>query len=720
MPYRVRAVLRTLVRLVAPVSVAFGVACAGDRDGGKSGGAVGPDAAGGHASEGADGSGTAGEDPFWDDPPRIYWGDLHTHSINSVDVFAMRTPILAGDLRSTETLCEFGRSCAQLDFWALTDHNTGSPARHWRDNVEAARACQARSDAEGGPVVFIGFEWQQSSRELARNFAHKNVIFRSLDRVMARALTPADQVAEFDADDIRLVTGLAAQLDPGNRAMYDDLLATVLEGLATPLCPEGVPSPELPEGCTEAVADPSSLGRILDEWGLDALVIPHGNTWGQHHDPGMSWAPNLPPEQRLDDRQRLVEIYSGHGSIEEWRSWAAALPPERDGGAWRCPGPSQDYLPCCWQAGEIVRARAPECLDVPASDACEAVVAEARQSYIAAGRYGINTIRGVEPEAWLDCGECVDCFLPTQQYRPGGSLHAGLTSAWFGEGGPMHWHWGFVGTTDSHAIGPGAGYKELREASDIFGSGAPAFDALVDLAAPQIFPEWRRQNSYYYGGGLTGVHAAGPDRDALFDALEARSTYATTGDRIDLWFDLEGAGGGAVPMGGEAVVRGAPRFVARVRGAPVQDPGCPDAIVREVGADVLASVCFGECFNPGDRRHGIDRVELVRLLPRLDEDEPIEALIADPLAVVDCSGRSLCTARFEDAGWPELARPALYYVRVIQEQTPLVNARGYRCEGDGGRCERVTLCEGGYRGGDDDCLEPGNERAWSSPIRVVP
>lgn len=661
------------------------------------------------------------DDAFWLDPPRIYWGDLHTHSINSVDVYAMRSPILGGDARDANTLCEFARTCAQIDFWALTDHMTGSPPSHWSENIESARACQTRSDDDGGPVVFLGFEWQQSSADLSENYAHKNVILRSLDRVTARALTPASQVAEFDEADIRLITDFASRLDPDNSALYDDLRETVLEGLATPICADDVPSPELPAECTEAVPDPGTVFRKLDEWALDALVIPHGNTWGQHHNPGMSWAPNLPPAQRDASRQRLVEIYSGHGSIEEWREWTAADFSNGLDGEGACPEPTTDYLPCCWQAGEIARSRTDACSGEGNPAECDAAVVEAQAEYLRAGRFGINTIADVEPEAWLDCGECRDCFLPTQQYRPGGSVQAALTSTWLDAPDPLWWHWGFVATTDSHAIGPGSGYKELRELSDIFDSGAPEFDPLVDLAAPQIFPEWRRQNSTYRGGGLTGVHAPAGDRDSLFDAMHNRSTFATTGDRIELYFDHERPEGGPISMGGVAEQPESASFVARVRGAPEQDPGCAADVAAAAPAGFIDNICFGECYNPSGRRLGIERVELVRLLPRLSADEETADLIADPLEVYSCAGGTTCTARFVDEDWPALDRPALYYVRVVQEETPQLNPDGYRCEWDSdGHCHSVTLCEGGYRGEGDDCLDLGNEQAWSSPIMLLP
>jgi hypothetical protein len=51
-----------------------------------------------------------------------------------------------------------------------------------------------------------------------------------------------------------------------------------------------------------------------------------------------------------------------------------------------------------------------------------------------------------------------------------------------------------------------------------------------------------------------------------------------------------------------------------------------------------------------------------------------------------------------------------------------VNAGGLRCEyDDEGACVRVNPCYGDYRTDpEDDCLAPAEERAWSSPLYVVP
>ncbi|MBI5234056.1 MAG: DUF3604 domain-containing protein [Deltaproteobacteria bacterium] len=61
------------------------------------------------------------------------------------------------------------------------------------------------------------------------------------------------------------------------------------------------------------------------------------------------------------------------------------------------------------------------------------------------------------------------------------------------------------------------------------------------------------------GGGLTGLWAAGLRRDMIWDRMFARTTYATTGPRVELRFAVRDsmARAGAI-MGGELVVAGNP------------------------------------------------------------------------------------------------------------------------------------------------------------------
>jgi hypothetical protein len=54
-----------------------------------------------------------------------------------------------------------------------------------------------------------------------------------------------------------------------------------------------------------------------------------------------------------------------------------------------------------------------------------------------------------------------------------------------------------------------------------------------------------------YGHGLTGVWATEPTREAIWEALYARRTWANSGDSVRLWYAVDG-----VPMGGEIALGG--------------------------------------------------------------------------------------------------------------------------------------------------------------------
>ena len=70
---------------------------------------------------------------------------------------------------------------------------------------------------------------------------------------------------------------------------------------------------------------------------------------------------------------------------------------------------------------------------------------------------------------------------------------------------------------------------------------------------------------------------------------------------------------------------------------------------------------------------------------------------------------------FSDPDFVESGRDAVYYVRVVQEPTETVNLDNVRCQDPD--CRQIAPCYGDWRTpAVDDCLAPGGERAWSSPI----
>lgn len=675
---------------------------------------------------------------------QILFGDLHVHTTFSADAFVRSLPMLQGEgVHPPADACDFARYCSALDFWSITDHAEALSPRHWRDTKEAIRQCNAIAGDPRNPdvVAFLGWEWTQVGATPETHYGHKNVILRHTDddKVPARpiaALSPQLLGALRRPPPLRQRL-MFPLLDWRNRQRYFDFGRYVEELAGTPICPEGFDVRALPPDCSETTDTPQGLFEKLNQWGHEAIVIPHGTTWGFYTPPGATWDKQLTAQQHDPARQTLIEVYSGHGNSEEFRPWREIASDAE--GRPVCPEPTPAYEPCCWRAGEIVRAR---CGDLPAEE-CDRRVAQARLDYLTAGAAGRLTVPGTTIEDWKDCGQCRDCFAPAFTYRPRSSVQYILALANPAAGQPRHFELGFVASSDTHTARPGTGYKEYgrRMMTEAAGARDEAWAERIgvpreppaptsrrldpdDMPTPAFLAlDLERQASFFLTGGLVAVHADGRDRDAIWDALLRREVYGTSGERILLWFDLLNGPSGPLPMGASAALADAPRFRVRAVGSFVQRPGCPPVSVNALSPERLAHLCRGECYNPGDERHRLTRIEVVRIRRQREPGEAVETLIDDPWRVFPCPGTSSgCAVEFSDPEFRGLGRDVLYYVRAIQEPTPAVNARGLRCEYDAaGRCVRTNPCFGDYRTPyEDNCLAPLEERAWSSPIFLRP
>jgi hypothetical protein len=140
---------------------------------------------------------------------------------------------------------------------------------------------------------------------------------------------------------------------------------------------------------------------------------------------------------------------------------------------------------------------------------------------------------------------------------------------------------GFIGSTDTHLGTPGAVSEK-----DFYGHGG------AGVPASEEIPPGLVDDLEFSPGGLAAVWARENSRDALFDAMQRRETYATSGPRIALRFfggdQLETdlceqtdfvarAYRQGTPMGGNLTAGQAPRFaVAAQRDAGSHgDPGLP-------------------------------------------------------------------------------------------------------------------------------------------------
>jgi len=717
------------------------------------------------------------------EPKQILFGDLHVHTTFSTDAFLWALPMNSGPgAHPVADACDFARHCSAIDFWSITDHAEASTPRRWKEAKDTIRQCNAIAGDPNDPDMasFVGFEWTQVGQTPDEHFGHKNVIFRDIedDKIAPRAIAAGGVATTALRGSVGNLPVATALVDWENRQPYLNFREFMRETRAVPTCEPGIPSNELSPACYEAADTPEDLARkLFDELALDPLIIPHGTAWGFYTPTGTTLDKQLQPKMRPED-QELIEVMSGHGNSEEYRPWrAATLDAE---GNIACPAPSHNYVPSCWRGGEIIRSRCEAAGEDAAT--CDARAEEARHNFAQLSVAGHLTVSGEDPSEYLDAGQCRDCFLPPFNHRPGTSVQYGLAVTNFEDpANPRRFNWGFIASSDTHRARPGTGYKALdREyQSDARGPRSQTWMDRQQLhkgdPLPQSVPltrediadvpgfqltEFERQGSFWTAGGLAAVHAEGRSRDAIFDALKRKETYGTSGPRMLLWFDMiepapvaapaepeaeEGAEAAAgapeevlaeevqavvssdaepaivASMGATVESSASPTFRVKAVGAFKQKPGCPEHAGAGMSSERFETLCRGECYNPTDTRHVIDRIEIIRIRPQIDGAEDVADLVDDAFITHQCEpDQSGCTFTFTDPDYEELGRDTLYYARAVQEKTPAINGANLRCEYDAdGNCIKVNQCYADFRTAPDDaCLADVGHRAWSSPIYV--
>jgi hypothetical protein len=673
-------------------------------------------------------------------PKQILFGDLHVHSTFSFDAFQLSLPMAQGEgAHPIADACDYARHCSALDFWSINDHALALTPDRWSQTVDTIRQCNEISGDPSNPdtVAYLGWEWTQVGWVPEEHWGHKNVILRDLDddhiptRPISSGLPPGTPPIDETAPSVFLVGGMAA-LEFGSGG--PELAKYLAEVAANVPCAEGVPVRDLPRDCQENATSPDILFDKLDDWGFESMVIPHGTTWGFYTPLGSSWDKQIAPGMHDPNRQRIIEVMSGHGNSEEFRPFNDVV--TAADGTRSCPAPNNNYLPSCWRAGEIIEAR---CLaEDESADECAERAEVARQNYVDSYRNsGANTVLGETTSEWQDSGQCRDCFQPSFNYRPKSSMQYILSLGRAGRDDDSgRFRFGIIAASDNHSARPGTGYKEVARSEFTearFGnfidtplgytteSPPKAFSEKYDeefSTAIFSFFETERGSSFFLNGGLAAVHSAGRSREEIWDAMQRREVYGTSGPRILLWFDLlNSPNGEPQPMGSTVELDEQPIFQVRAVGSFEQKPGCPADALSAMSEDRIARLCQGECYNPSDARRPITRIEVVRIQPQLNQDEEIIGLIDDPWKVIPCpADGGGCRVAFTDPEYEELGRDTMYYVRAIEATSLAVGANPLGCTYDeAGRCVEVSPCKDRP---DDDCLAETEERAWSSPIFV--
>ncbi|CAE7406104.1 unnamed protein product [Symbiodinium microadriaticum] len=673
---------------------------------------------------------------------QILFGDFHVHTTLSFDAYLMNLPLTGGEgAHSPADACDYARYCSQLDFWSINDHAEALTQEHWSDMKRTIRECNARAgDLENPDLVsFLGWEWTQMGSTPENHFGHRNIVLRDTadDDVPARPVGAKGNGFILNQGAVGLLGRGAAAIVMGERGR--DLSAYLASINGTPVCGEGERGDD-PE-CIELTATTGELFDKLNDWGGEAVVIPHGTAWGTAMPMGSDYGRQLTRRDHDPKWQRFVEVYSGHGSSEVHRDWREI---ELDAfGDASCPEPTEGYLPSCWRAGELIKAR---CL--AAGDSAEECEDRARQTRAMAAQAGVKghtVVEGAQITDWLNSGQCTDCQRPAFNYRPTGSAQYMLALGNFDQldesGKPLRYRLGFLGSSDNHAARPGNGFKQINRFANTEsksgasgplarlmagGGGRQGRAQRADLSAFPIAPargratETERLGSFFYTGGLVAVHSTGRNRDAIWNAVDRKEVYGTSGRRMLLWFDLLNGPDGKAVMGSEVEMASAPTFEVRALGSFEQKPGCPDFATDAMGADALQKLCRGECYNPSEQRRAIDRIEIIRIRPQIEEGEDVRDLIDDPWKTIDCAQENPnagCSARVTDPEFAVLGRETVYYARAVETPDQAINGQHLQCTYDAeGTCVAVQPCADA-----SDCLgetEPQAEELSLDAIKA--
>lgn len=675
---------------------------------------------------------------------QILFGDLHAHTTYSVDAFQNSLSFMGGEgAHPPADACDFARYCSSLDFWSINDHAEHMTPEHWMETKESIRQCNAVAGDPSNPdmVSFLGWEWTHAGTTSENHYGHKNVILKDT----AESEVPTRTIYAKGAGTVIRSANAKERLflpflDPADRQRAYDFSKLTDTVYAQPVCPDGVDVRDLPLDCREGTETPRELFEKLDQWGFDTMVIPHGNAWGIYTPAGTSWDKQLQEGNQRGDYQFMIESYSGHGNSEEYRDWRAT---DIDAlGRISCPEPSGNYIPSCWQAGILIEQR---CLSEGGTDTeCAVRANHTRQLYVESWQAGHNVVGGVSVEDWLNAGQCTDCFLPVFNLRPGGTAQYALSLTNFEDPDkPQRFNFALMASSDNHQGRPGTGYKEfgrygMTETAGVqkeFArklvypkteySSMPREGNFVNLPPVKKF-EHERGSSFYYTGGLVAVHSNGRDRESVWSALQKKQVYGTSGERMLLWFDLLNSEQGKQAMGSEVSMSDAPRFRVAAVGAFKQKPGCPDYVLSGLSTERMESLCRGECYNPGDERKLITRIEIIRIRPQMFREEPIRladgsSRIEDIWKSFECEpSQQGCSVEFSDPELELQKRDFVYYARAIQEPSLHINGDNLRPQYDeNGNVNTVSPCYSDDRTDrNDDCLAMQEGRAWSSPIFV--
>jgi len=277
---------------------------------------------------------------------------------------------------------------------------------------------------------------------------------------------------------------------------------------------------------------------------------------------------------------------------------------------------------------------------------------------------------------------------------------------------------GFIASTDTHLGAPGL----ATEASSYPGHGGAGKPPEISL--PRGFPDHIDFNP----GGLAAVWAEENSRSALFDAMQRRETFGTSGPRIQVRFfggwnypetmcdeaDFARRGyAGGVPMGGDLATP--PNATEPDPPATSQAPRFAVAAMRDAGT-------------PRSPGAPLQRVQIVK--GWLEDGRPLERVYEVAGDARNGAGVDLDSCRAWGSGYDSLCevwrdpdfdarQPAFYYARVIENPTCRWSQK--LCIANHIRCHDPEKVPAGF----EPCCDEAHrrsiqERAWTSPIWYTP
>jgi hypothetical protein len=600
----------------------------------------------------------------------VYWGELHVHTVESMDAVLFGTTATVEDayrFAKGEKLRSPGGELMQLarplDFVAITDHAEGFGLRRRcrNDDLSLVESMTCWAMETPNPAMFMMLRGNRDELRQDGPAAPAGV-YRNQERPLGTRAnlpicTPEQGGLEGCLRDARLDWARYKEL--ADRYNEPGVLTTFSAYEYSPTLPDGkhhrnviFNGSQLPDHAISSF----DVGSAIDLWrGLeetcvgdcDFLTIPHNMNkgWGlfysRHTYDGRTYEAD---DWRLRmRRERLAEMYQVKGASE-----------------------------CALGVG----ATDEECAFGQLLEPC-------------------------------DPGQETGCAFQTSFARQGLKIGLQLDR----ELGFNPFGFGLVAATDAHNSNPGDA-EEWDFVGKLGAVSSPASRRFRDLGGT---PDWQAVLTSHTSGGLAAVWAEENTRDAIFAGMKRREAYATSGPRMTLRFF---AGWGFDETVAE---ERDPVAVATEGGVPMGDVLRPGPEQTEsptffvwAGADLLSAplqrvqIVKGWIDAAGETH---ERVRDVVCSDGLEVD-PATERCADNGADVELTtcrvtsgvGAGELMAAFKDPAF-DPSQGAFYYIRAIQNPT----------------C-RWSTYDAIRLGTEPDPSVPATirERAWSSPIWIDP